>query len=170
VLKTVHASDITPDVERLFSAIQSVQIATNNAAGQAEISYTPYLRVGELFYIFISELAAHTQNLKLSSHNIPPQTSLLFIEDEQQCSNIFARTRLSLSCHAVFIERDTPLWQTTLDKFELSLGKTVALLRSLPDFHLVELRPKQGSFIKGFGQAFRFEDLNFMAANAVTGK
>ena len=159
------ASDITPDVERLLGVIQSVQIATNNAAGHAEISYTPYLRDGELFYIFISELAAHTQNLKNSS-----QTSLLFIEDEQQCSNIFARTRLSLSCQAAFIERDTSHGQATLDKFELSQGKTLALLRSLPDFHLVELRAQHGSFIKGFGQAFRFKGLNFVAATAVTGK
>ena len=41
-----------------------------------------------------------------------------------------------------------------LDKMSDELGETMSLLRSLPDFHLLQLIADKGRFIAGFGQAF----------------
>jgi len=37
---------------------------------------------------------------------------------------------------------------------EQELGNTVALLRSLPDFHLFRFSVEGGSYVRGFGQAW----------------
>ena len=44
-------------------------------------------------------------------------------------------------------------------------GKTLELLRTLPDFLLFRLNVENGSFIKGFGQAWSLEgnDLQILA-------
>lgn len=140
---------ISQEIDLLLETVQSVQLATLNPQKQPEISYTPYLKIQDLYYIFISELAAHTQNLRKN-----PLVSLMFIEDEACCKNIFARKRLILECEALQIERTDSQWETTMQAFAQVRGNTISLLKSLPDFYLFQLSPKKGSFIKGFGDAY----------------
>lgn len=156
---------ILDEINTFIASLKSVQMATLNPDKQAEISYTPFLRQEtqflNQFYIFISELALHTQNL--IQH---PELSLLFIEDEQKSKNIFARKRLILKCQCSLVDRNSEHWQQTLIDFEKVQGKTVSLLKTLPDFHLFELKATKGSYIKGFGQAFLLsgEGLNMVEA------
>lgn len=157
--------DIPRAIASLLAKQNSVQLATLNANNQPEASYSPYLLHDDKVYIFISELAAHTQNLKLN-----PQASLLFIEDEYEAKNIFARKRLILNCEANIISREQAQWTTVITQFEHAHGNTVALLKTLPDFLLFELTSQSGSYIQGFGQAYGFEGMNFTKALQVTGK
>jgi putative heme iron utilization protein len=50
-----------------------------------------------------------------------------------------------------------PLWfgSTILDGMAERHGKIVATLRTLADFRLLVLTPESGSYIRGFGQAYR---------------
>jgi len=141
---------IQDEVDALIGSLKSVQLATLNAAKQAEISYAPYLKSENSFFIFISELAAHTQNLK--THH---QLSLMFIEDESSSKTVFARKRLTLECKSTFVDRRNEKWERTLIAFEAAQGPTIQLLKTLPDFCLFELKAKTGTFVKGFGQAYR---------------
>jgi putative heme iron utilization protein len=43
--------------------------------------------------------------------------------------------------------------QALQDRF----GDVVALLRTLPDFHLIELTPETGHYVAGFGRAYAID-------------
>ena len=142
-------NQILEAVDALSSSLRTVQLATLSQEQEASISYTPFIKHRDDIYIFISELAPHTQNILRH-----PTLSALFIEDEQDSKNVFARKRLILKCQCEEIEKENKNWSSILDAFELRQGNTVKLLRSLPDFHLFKLHANSGTYIQGFGQAF----------------
>lgn len=126
----------------------SVLLATVSAQGEPDISYAPFvLDEKESICIFVSQLARHTQNLL-----VQPRVSLMFVAGEQESRNLFARQRLILQCAGEQVTGEEAL--PVLRQMEDELGKTVELLRSLPDFLLFRLNIESGSFIKGFGQAW----------------
>tara|TARA_R110001592_G_scaffold341482_2_gene630648 strand:- start:16554 stop:17033 length:480 start_codon:yes stop_codon:yes gene_type:complete len=141
---------IQDNINALIESRKSLLIASLSKDKLPEISAMPFLKIDQKFYIFISELASHTQNLKVN-----PKLSVMLIEDEQDSKNAFARKRLSYSCIAKIIERTDEKWVELLDKFEGKQGKTVSLLKQLPDFHLFELTAISGNYIEGFGKAYR---------------
>lgn len=163
--KPLNREDLVDNIDLLLTQVHSAQLATLNPQNQAESSYTPYLVHQGKIYIFISELASHTHHIQ---HN--PRLSLMIIEDESRAKNIFARKRVILNCHAEAIDRADTKWGEILALFEQRHGNTVALLKSLPDFILFELDCLNGSYIQGFGQAFKFDKLDYPHCKQVTGK
>lgn len=135
---------------RAFLAnFKTVLLASSSADNQPEASYAPYVAVGHDYYIYVSELATHTRNLLETG-----RCSLLFIEDEANTNNLFARRRLTFQCTATDIGRDSPAATAILDQFSESFGKFMQLLRTLPDFHLFRLSPQSGNYVAGFGKAY----------------
>lgn len=130
----------------------SVMLATVNAEGFADASYAPTLQLNGRFYIYISALAAHTQNVL---HK--PAASLLFIEPETP-ANLFRRQRSMIRCRAEPIARETQAWAQLMDRFEQVLGKMMRTLRELTDFHLIELTPTQATYVRGFAQTYHFSE------------
>lgn len=143
------SEDILANIDELTTSRKTLHLATLNANKQAEISVTPFIRAGIYFYIFVSELSNHTRNLK-----IHPDLSIMLVEDEQDAHNAFARKRLTYQCKAREIARSDKDWENLLSRFEQEQGKTVSLLKSLPDFHLFELQALSGNYVQGFGQAY----------------
>lgn len=135
----------------------SVMLATVNAEGFADASYAPTLQLNGRFYIYISALAAHTQNIL---HK--PAASLLFIEPETP-ANLFRRQRSMIRCRAEPIARETQAWAQLMDRFEQLLGKMMRTLRELTDFQLIELTPKQATYVRGFAQTYHFSEEEFSA-------
>lgn len=156
--------NIPSRISLLLDQVQSLQLATKNKNQEAESSYTPFLWQDNALYIFVSELATHTQNLRRDA-----QASAMIIEDEHQAKNVFARQRLILQCKAETIERTAQEWESLMAAFEARHGNTVKLLKTLQDFWLIRLPPQHGSFVQGFGQAFRFDKANFAEAEQVSG-
>ncbi len=153
------------NIETLLSQTGSLALSTLQTDGSPDISYTPYIKRDERLYIFISQLASHTQNLKQD-----PRCSALIIEDEASAKNLFARRRLILRTRAEFLDRRDPSWPDVMREFEAQRGKTLSLLKSLPDFHLVALTISGGNYVQGFGQAFAFEGCDFDSARQLEGK
>lgn len=139
--------------DALICGQDSLLIASRSKAGQADISYAPYVRSENLFYILVSELAKHTQNM-LSY----PQASVLFIEPETEASNPFARKRLTFDCQVIEIARTEQAYAMRLQAFKDKFGETVDLISQLPDFHLLALMPVQGLLVAGFGRAFLIDE------------
>jgi len=129
---------------------KTCQLATVDENGKPNVSYAPFICTNEGYYILISEMAKHTQNI-LINHNV----SLMIIEDESQVENIYARTRLTFDTDAILVSRETEERAEVIALMELQLGEVVETLVQLTDFHLIHLRPEQGLFIKGFGQAYQ---------------
>jgi heme iron utilization protein len=101
------------------------------------------------FYIFVSELAAHTANLLAN-----PTASVMLIRPESESSNLFARERAVFICKPREIGRNEQLYATQLKAMQTQFGEVVSLLRSLPDFHLFALCPESARYVAGFGQAY----------------
>lgn len=146
--------DLYDEYQQFIAGFNSVILATasinEDGAAEPEASYAPVLQQGDYFYIYVSALAVHTRNLL--QHKT---ASLLFIEDEAQAQNLFARRRASLQVTADEIARDTDEWQQLLQAMEDKHGKMVSLLRTLTDFHLLRLTPLSGGYTAGFGKAYR---------------
>ncbi len=137
-------------LSELHQTVQSLFLSTITIDGQPNGSYAPYIldEKGD-FYIFISQLGAHTKDLLNN-----PQCTILLIEDEQEARQIFARKRVSYFCHCSVIEKDDLNYATLLDLFEVRFTPIMSLLRTLPDFILFKLEIQSGNFVQGFGKAY----------------
>ena len=134
----------------LIEEMRSLQLSTVGEDGAPHCGYTPYLyRAPCSFYIFVSQLAAHTRNLLANK-----TCAIMIIADEHSSSEIFARTRANYLCETKRIAPDSPDYTLVLDDYQQRHGKTAGLLRQLPDFVLFQLHPMSGQFVMGFGQAY----------------
>ena len=94
--------------------------------------------------------ARHARNLQQV-----PKVSLMLIEDENGARELFARKRLTFDAVAEVVARDDVRWEKAIAALEGRFGEIVRGLSNLKDFVLFRLKPEQGLFVKGFGQAFR---------------
>ncbi|MGF1457800.1 MAG: HugZ family protein [Leptolyngbyaceae cyanobacterium] len=136
--------------------VQSLMLSTVTPEGQPQASYTPFVIDGDRnIYIFVSGLSSHTSNLQKI-----PKAGVLFIEDEVQAPQIFARRRLMYDCQVKLIDRHAPQWASLADKFKQRFGNLVDMLRQLPDFQIFQLTPQSGRFVVGFGAAYEVDKTN----------
>ncbi|MDH2434934.1 pyridoxamine 5'-phosphate oxidase family protein [Pokkaliibacter sp. MBI-7] len=128
-----------------------LMMATQDQQGWPEVSYTPYVEDDEGFlYIYISELAAHTRNLLNAS-----PLSVMFIEDESQAKVIHARERLSFRVSVTEVQRDAVLWSDIQQRLSARFGEVALMLKDLQDFHMFQLAPIEGVYVRGFAKAYR---------------
>lgn len=129
---------------------KSAVLGTVSAQGEPQASYAPCIVDEERnIYIFVSGLSAHTQNLTATG-----RASALFIQDEAETSQMFARKRLSYSCKATLVERQSDRWQTIAEQFESRFGNIIEVMKGLADFRIFQLSPQSGRFVVGFGAAY----------------
>ncbi len=113
-------------------------------------SYAPFVYDQHRYYVFISDIATHAQNIMHM-----PKAGLLFIEDEKSAANIFARKRISMQCEVHKISRDDALFQRVMVRFEEKFDTgMMEMLRNMQDFNLYECLPKSGEATFGFGEAY----------------
>jgi putative heme iron utilization protein len=146
---TETITKVQADFNQFILGFNTLTLATVSADGIPEASYAPFIRVAGVWYVFVSELAQHTQNLM-----VMPQASVLLIEAEQNTVNLFARKRASFQMRVHEVSRETSEWHDIIDAFEVRFGDIVSMIRGLSDFHLMALTPISGSFVRGFAQAF----------------
>jgi heme iron utilization protein len=137
-------------LQELLASQQTLLLSTASVTGVPDLSYAPFVRdEAGCFYIFISELAAHTANLLNN-----PQASIMFIRPESETPNLFARERAIFNCKVREIGRSEQIYTAQLKALQDQFGEVVHLLRSLSDFHLFALCPESGQYVAGFGQAY----------------
>lgn len=144
--------DLQQDIKDLISGFDTVLMATSNAEGEPEISYSPYGIVEGELHVFLSDLALHTGNLKAN-----PRASLLFIENEQDAEQLHARKRVTFSATAELIDRKSDRFRAVMTVMEARFGEIMPLLESLPDFHLFAMRTDCAVLVKGFADAHTVE-------------
>jgi putative heme iron utilization protein len=137
------------EFQNLRETLKTVQLATLNADGQPEASYAPFVWFEQNYYLYLSELARHTNNL-LGNGSI----SLLFIESEESSRNLFARRRIILQGEAQAVTRDAELFEQIMAQFRQQFGKFIDLIQPLQDFHLFQIKIHSGRFVQGFAQAY----------------
>lgn len=124
-------------------------MATVNAEGLPHVSYAPFAFDNAGYYILISDIATHGQNLK-SNKNV----SIMMVEDEGTAKNIHARKRLTFDTTAEYVEKDSDQGVAAIQAMGDRFGEIAHNLAKLGDFNLYRLTPSNGRYVKGFGQAF----------------
>ena len=144
----------TIEVESFLETFQTLVMASLTPEGSPHASTAPYVRVENDFYILISTVAQHGRNL-LSS----PTLSLLFVEDESQCLQPFARKRVTIEAVASEVRRDDDTYSIVIERLKANFDvDLVTSLTQMGDFHLFKLSPKSGSVVMGFGRAYRLDE------------
>jgi putative heme iron utilization protein len=143
---------------------QSVILSSVSKDGVPNASYAPFVMDDtKNIYIYVSGLSTHTQNLYSN-----PRVSVLFIDDESQTQEIFARRRLTFDCTATLVERDTDLWNQIFQRFQTRFGEIIQIFGDLPDFRIFQITPSNGRFVIGFGAAYQVDPNNL--GSLITGE
>ncbi|AMK75226.1 MULTISPECIES: HugZ family protein [Methylomonas] len=155
--KIIDLEQVRAAYTALPQTFASTLMATVGATGEPEASYAAYVQHDGHYYVYVSELSAHTQNLLNNG-----RVCLLFVEDEDKAAHLFARQRVTYHCTATEIDRDTEAFEYLMALFEEKFGAFVKQLQKMQDFHLFRIRPQRGSFVQGFAKAFAIDgdDLN----------
>lgn len=150
-------SQISDEIESFKEEFNTVLLTSLSKDNKPHISYSPLLRYNGEYYLYISEVAAHCQNLRTNSNAV----QIMFIEDESKAKSILARKRLTYDIDVEFMPKDS-LFDKIYDSFENRVGKGggVSQVRTMQDFHLVKIHFKTGNFVKGFGQAYTIDSNN----------
>jgi putative heme iron utilization protein len=133
----------------LAARFQTLHLGTVTKDGQPEASYAPYVTDQGFYYVYLSQLARHTGNLRDTG-----KASVMFIQPESEATHVFARERLTLTCEAQEHPRGTPRFEQVIRLFDERFGKFMQVIRPMQDFGLFELRPVKGSYVAGFARAY----------------
>ncbi len=149
---------------RFKKSVKTLNLSTLDKNARPRASYAPFIEddAGN-FYIFVSQLAAHTQDLLAN-----PEASILLLEDEQNARQIFARQRISYRCKVEIIDKQHDNYLSILDQMEGRFGNVISLLRTLPDFILFCLTPYKGQYVKGFGKAYKLSGENLLTLEHIS--
>jgi putative heme iron utilization protein len=140
------------EARRLLNGFKTLLMSTVSTEGVPDASYTPFVRMeDDCFYVYVSGLSRHTTNLEATG-----LVSVLFVEDERDAKQLFARRRLSFDCRVKLIPRDSTTWKDVMTSFSSKFGDVIELIRPLADFKLFCIAPESGVYVRGFGQAYRF--------------
>ncbi len=147
---TFTLSDIQAEQHEFRQSCKTLILATINDEQWPEASYAPFIEdESGNHYIFVSELAPHTQHL-LNNNKV----SWMLIDDEQNTRQLFARQRFTCIGYAEVIPRDAAEFADRLNQMQERFGEIIDLLKGLKDFQLLKLIPKRASYVRGFGQAY----------------
>lgn len=148
---------MSKELDSFLEEFQSLTISSLDENNNPFSSYAPFVKKDDKYYVYISDMAKHTQNLK---SNI--KCSLFFVEDENSCKNIFARKRVMIQCESTIIKKDTDNEENILEVFENKFDKKmVDMLRKMGDFNVFEFKPFYGEATFGFGKAYNLGGKNF---------
>lgn len=155
----------TMEVESFLETFQTLIMASLTPDGEPHASTAPYVRFGNDFYVLISTVAQHGRNLLER-----PNVSLLFVEDESQCIQPFARKRVTIEAGASEIHRTDEAYSAVVERFKAHFDpELVASLTQMGDFHLFKLSAHCGSVVMGFGKAYRL-DQNLEVVKQIMGQ
>ncbi|SRR5690606_36450478 len=150
---------LQPKVKELIARCKSVILATIDSEGTPNSSYAPYVMIDNKIYVLVSFMARHTKNLRDMR-----KVSVMFIEDEADTKQIYARERLTIDGITNPIERGTEMWDKAVAGLTQSHGKILDILTGMDDFIMIEIVPLKGAYVNGFGSAY-FVDTNFEVIN-----
>ena len=151
---------LQPQIKEFREERQTLILSTISSDGFPHVSYSPFARVEQYYYVLISEIAEHTRNIQAQ-----PKLSFMLVEDETNCRQLYARKRLTYKADAKQVVRDSSEWQQAIGQLQNRFGEIIDNLSQLSDFKLFRLTPTTGRFVKGFGQAHTVQgndDIDFV--------
>lgn len=145
----VLESRLSDEVIAFISSRKTLLLASLQDDGTPYASYAPFAIGEDCLYVLLSDIAVHAKNLQAN-----PQASVLIVEDEDSCREIFARLRVNYRVHAEHIAVDSAAWTLGIETLAGRHGSRINSLSQLSDFNLFKLQPQGGRYIKDFGRAY----------------
>lgn len=148
---------MSKELNEFINSIKSVCINSLDDKEFPFSSYAPFVKYNGKYYVYLSLMAKHSQNLIINN-----KCSLLLIEDENNCKNIFARKRVSLQCHSKRFKQNSTEEKEVLEQFKIKFDEEmINTLSSMADFYIFEFSPTYGEAVFGFGKAYNLGGKNF---------
>jgi putative heme iron utilization protein len=145
------------NLNEFLQTIKSLTISSLDENKNPFSSYAPFIKYNHKYYVYLSLMAKHSKNL--TQNKI---ASIFFSEDEKDCSNIFAKKRVSIQCNVKRLEQNTQNETEVLDEFRTKFGtEMIDMLYKMQDFYLFEFTPFYGEAVFGFGKAYNLGGENF---------
>ena len=156
VEKTLDTQSVEKEIKEFALSFGSVVLASQNPKNEVLATYAPVIHYNDKFFIYISEVSEHYASIK----NHPNNIEMMFLEDESKAKSVILRKRLRYRVSARFIERESSEFDSVFDQFIAQSGGSggIKTIRNMTDFHMIELIPNKGRFVKGFGQAYDIVD------------
>lgn len=148
-------NDLRQEYLTLRNSVAAAQLATISPQNTPLASHAPIVWKDGSCYLFLSELAEHTQHLMLN-----PAIGLVLLQ-ATPVSNHFASQRITLQGKVNIVDRGSERFEAIIGVFHQKFGQVMQVIEPLTDFHLFQLNPETGRYIRGFGQAYLIEGENF---------
>ena len=133
--------DIYTEYFVFMKEAKNVYISSVDENTKPEISYSPCVVDDEKnVYILVSDLSKRTTSL-VQGRNV----SLMFIEPEDQCEDLYVRIRLNFECSTKQIERKTEKWNEQIPVFLDKFGDIINILKSCLLYTSPSPRDQRGS-------------------------
>lgn len=142
-------SRLNDEVIDFISSRKTLLLSSLKADGTPYASYAPFAIGDNCLYVLLSEIAVHACNLQANAC-----ASVLIVEDEDSCREIFARLRVNYSVVAETLAVDSADWTLGINTLAARLGSRINSLSQLTDFKLFKLIPQGGRYVKDFGRAY----------------
>ncbi len=126
----------------------SLMISTSNQNNEPQTSYSPFVQNEGDYYICISSQMPHYTNMIESS-----KAHIMIIEDEVTASNIYARKRLYFGALCELVNNEDDIFEL----FDVRYGDKLSFMKSMKDFKILKLTPKEKSLVLGFGAAYKMD-------------
>ena len=148
-----------------ISECRSVTVAIPSLLPPVDACHLPFIKdESGNFYILTSQIASHYKALVKTK-----DVSLMFVSGKMSKFGVeFSMERCKLHCGvmpAENLKRDDILMG-----FKARYGEIIDTLSKFEDFNLFKLVPKNGVFIKGFGQAYKILEGNTLPTERIHGK
>ncbi len=144
------------DPIEFIEQFDTLMISSVNSSLKPHSSYAPFVSQDKQFYICISKMAKHTNNLLKTE-----SASIMFIEDESESTNSFARKRVTFDVDVLNIPREEVKFSEIMELFNEKFGEKASMYEQMADFYLFEFIPVSGRAVFGFGAAFNYKDGEF---------
>lgn len=155
----VLESRLNDEVIAFIHSRKTLLLSSLTIDGMPYASYAPFAIGDNCLYVLLSDIAVHATNLQSN-----PEASVLIVEDEDSCREIFARLRVNYRVLAETIAVGTSDWTLGIDTLATRLGSRINNLSQLTDFKLFKLIPQGGRYVKDFGRAYT------LAGNTLAGE
>ena len=126
----------------------SLIVSTTNHQNNPLTNYSPFVEYESNYYICVSSMLPHYDNMYASK-----KAHVLIIEDEAAASHIYARKRLyfDVTCELEVEE------ETVFKLFDERYEDQLSFLKTMKDFKIIRLMPKEKSLVLGFGAAYQMD-------------
>jgi putative heme iron utilization protein len=135
---------------KFINECKTIVISSIDEVGDPFISYAPFVIIEDDFYIFISKISDHYKNIENNTY-----ISIMMLSDESKSPNLFARERVRFKCTSKNIGNEDK--EEIFAKFEEIHGAPMMSLLKNIDMSLFKLKPIEGRYVVGFGQAFEVD-------------